>query len=186
VLFSAGNLLLSGAFVLQPLVVRFGLAPSWTAMGMTYATALALITSALSAGGVVGGAVVSATGGLKSGRMAGVVAGFIAQGIALAIFGLSPQLYLSAASTFAIGLLSPFVQSHSQAIWQTLTPTALQGRVFAVRRAAVQALSPIGIALGGALSAAVAAGPVVAGAGVLLVLFGSTQAFNRTLMRASA
>lgn len=184
--FAVSNLLLPGAFVLQPVIVRFQLARSWTALGLSYAGALAVVTSALSAGAVAGGALVSVTGGLKSGRMLAIVVGLLVQGVALAAFGAATNIYVAAGLMLLLGALAPGVNAHSQAVWQTLTPKALQGRVFAVRRVAASGLSPVGIALGGALSAMLAAGPVVVGMGVVLAVFAAAQLLNPALLRADA
>jgi len=43
------------------------------------------------------------------------------------------MLYLAAAMYFIMDGMTPFMNAHSQAIWQTQTPRELQGRVFAVR-----------------------------------------------------
>jgi DHA3 family macrolide efflux protein-like MFS transporter len=72
----------------------------------------------------------------------------------------------------------PFANSHSQSIWQTVTPREMQGRVFAVRRVAAQFTSPLGTALSGALGA-VGPGLAVAATGVVATAISLLQFLNR-------
>jgi len=86
-----------GALVLQPLIVKFQLAADWSARGFTMESALALLATVGSVGGVLGGFAVTAWGGLKRRRVYGVLVALIFSGLAQVVFGLSHWLFLAAA-----------------------------------------------------------------------------------------
>ncbi|HJW83304.1 MAG TPA: MFS transporter, partial [Anaerolineae bacterium] len=169
--------------VLQPLILKFNLATDWTARGFTFETALALLASVGSIGGVVGGVLISAWGGLKTKRVYGVVVALIVTGVAQVVYGLSGLLYLTAAMAFVDAALIPIMNSHSQAIWQTQTPRELQGRVFSVRRLIAQFTWPLSTALAGWAGGVFDPGLAVAVLGALLAAFCVGQLFNPYLMR---
>jgi MFS family permease len=169
--------------VLLPLVVRDNLAADWAAQGFTFETALALVSSALSIGGVVGGVLISAWGGLKGRRIYGVLVPMIVGGVGQAALGLSPLLLLTAAMGFLTTMMVPLLNAHSQSIWQTQTPKEMQGRVFSVRRVIAQCTFPVGTLLAGVTGGVFNPGHVIAAAGVLLAVFCTLQLFNPALLR---
>lgn len=181
--FTVANFVGAPILVFQPLLVKFNLAPDWSARGFTFESALALVTTVLSLGGVAGGFFISAWGGLKSKRVYGVVVPMIVGGIVQVIFGLSPLLYLTAAMAFFRSAMSPILNAHSQAIWQAQTPHELQGRVFAVRRLIAQFTFPLGTALGGWAAGVFDVGWVTAALAALLIVFCVAQLFNPYLLR---
>ncbi len=69
--FAVANLISGSIGVFTPLLIKFNLAPDWTAHNFTLETALALLGTAASLGGVVGGVAVTAWGGLKKRRVYG-------------------------------------------------------------------------------------------------------------------
>jgi hypothetical protein len=77
----------------------------------------------------------------------------------------------------------PFMNAHSQTIWQTQTPRELQGRVFSVRRVIAQFTWPLSTALAGVAGGLFNPGLVIAVLGGVLVVFCVAQLFNPTLMR---
>jgi MFS family permease len=181
--FTVANFVGGPLGVFFPLLVKFNLAADWTAQGFTFETALALLSSAFSVGGVVGGFLISAWGGLKNRRVIGVLIPMIIGGLAQVAFGLSPWLYLSAITAGFISGMVPFMNAHSQTIWQTQTPRELQGRVFSVRRVIAQFTWPLSTALAGVAGGLFNPGLVVAVLGGVLVVFCVAQLFNPTLMR---
>ncbi len=181
--FTVANFVAAPVGVFQPLLVKFNLAPDWSARSFTFESALALVTTVFSLGGAVGGFFISAWGGLKSKRVYGVVVPMIVGGIVQMVFGLSPLLYLTAAMAFFRSAMSPISNAHSQAIWQAQTPHELQGRVFAVRRLIAQFTFPLGTALGGWAAGVFDVGWVTAALGALLVVFCLAQLFNPYLLR---
>ena len=181
--FTLANFASSPLEVFQPLLVKFNLAPDWSARGLTYEAALALLVSVGSVGGVLGGVLISLWGGLRRRRVYGVVVAILAAGLVQIAFGLSGSLYASAALLFVFHGLIPVMNSHSQTIWQTQTPRELQGRVFAVRRLIAQFTWPLATALAGWVGGALDPGLVLAFLGLTLSAFCVAQLFNRQLLR---
>jgi MFS transporter, DHA3 family, macrolide efflux protein len=173
----------AGAFVLQPMLVKFNLAPDWGMLGYTLETALALLATVASIGGLVGGIIISTWGGLKKHRIFGVLLPILALSLIMIIYGLSPLLYLTAAAAFFIDGLIPIMDSHSQAIWQAQTPHELQGRVFSVRRLIARFSAPLGVAVAGALGGVINPGWVFAGLGLFGALFSIAMLFNPQILK---
>ena len=181
--FTVTNFACTPLGVLQPLLVKFNLAADWSARGFTFETALALLGTAMGVGGVLGGFLISAWGGLETRRVYGVVVPMIVAAIGQIVFGLSPLLYLSAAMIFVMDGMGPFMNAHSQAIWQTQTPRELQGRVFAVRTMIAWVTIPLSTVLAGWAGGVFNPGTVLAVLGGLWALFCVAQLFNPTLRR---
>jgi DHA3 family macrolide efflux protein-like MFS transporter len=176
--FTIANLCFSPLMIFVPLVVKFGQAGDWSARGMTFESALALMTGAIGLGGVAGGIAISVWGGLRRRRVLGVVAPMIFAGLMQLIFGLSPRYDLAVAAAFLIALTGPAMNAHSQAIWQAQTPRELQGRVFAVRRLIGQCTAPLGTLMAGVIGGLFNPGHALAALGLLLALFCTAQLFN--------
>jgi len=166
-----------------PLLLKFNLAASWEPLGFSFETALATIGTIGGIGGVIGGVLVSVWGGLKGRKVFGVVVPILLAGCVQIAYGLSGTLYLTAAMNFLLLSLIPIMNSHSQTIWQTQVPRELQGRVFAVRRVIAQASSPIGLFLAGLAGAQLNPGWIIAGLGVLIVVFAAFQLLNPYLLK---
>jgi MFS family permease len=181
--FTVINFVTSPLGVFQPLMIKFNLANDWPQYGLTIETALALLVTAGSIGGVIGGVIISAWGGLKARRVYGVIVPMLISGVAIIIFGLSPWIYLTAAMIFVGQGLVPFMNAHSQAIWQTQTPRELQGRVFAVRRVIAQFTWPLSTAMAGVVGGLFNPGMVMAVLGAILLVFCIGQLFNPYLLR---
>jgi DHA3 family macrolide efflux protein-like MFS transporter len=181
--FTVANFVLAPLAVFVNLLIKFNLAADWSARGFTLESALALITSIGAVGGVVGGFFITSWGGLKRRRVYGVVVPIMLAGLAQMVVGLSGWLYLTAAMMFLLDLLSPILNSHSQAIWQVQTPHELQGRVFSVRRVIAQFSWPLSTAMAGLLGGVFDPGHVVTVLGAILALFCLAQLFNPYLLR---
>jgi MFS family permease len=181
--FTLANFVGGTSSVITPLLVRFNLAPDWTARGFSYETALALIGTLSGVGGVAGGLLLIAWGGLKRKRVYGILIPMGVTGIANLVFGLTPLLYVAAAAALTFSIMSPLLNAHSQTIWQMQTPRELQGRVFSVRRLIAQCTLPFGALTAGTLAAAFDPGHVLAVLGLLLAVFCSAQLFNPYLLR---
>ena len=181
--FAVANLTGTPVVILLPLLVKFTLAADWLARGFSYESALATLSTALGVGGVAGGIVVSAWGGLKARRVYGVVVPMLVGGVATVALGLSPLLPLSVAMLFIFAFATPFLNVHSQTIWQTQTPRAIQGRVFAVRRLIAQCTLPLASVVAGVFGGLFGAGAVIAACGAIIALFCLAQLFNRVLLR---
>lgn len=173
----------AGALVLQPLIVKFQLAGDWGARGLTFESAMAMLATAGSIGGVVGGVAVSAWGGLKQKRVYGVLVALIFAGLAQIVYGLSGLIFVSAAAAFVMQGLIPVMNSHSQTIWQTQTPRDMQGRVFSVRRLIAQFSWPTSTFLMGAFASLFDPGIIIAVLGSILTVWCVIGLFNPFLMR---
>ncbi|MFL5731611.1 MAG: MFS transporter [Chloroflexia bacterium] len=168
---------------IQPLLIKFSLAPDWQARNMEFAGALAVLESVGALGGLVGGVLISVWGGLKKNRILGVIVPMIVVGLTTIVYGLSPYLFLTAAMGFIIVGMTPLMNAHSQAIWQTQTPRELQGRVFSVRRVIAQITWPLGTIVAGVVGGVFDPGMVMAVLGVALTVFCVAQLFNPYLRR---
>ncbi|MBI5051685.1 MAG: MFS transporter [Chloroflexi bacterium] len=173
----------AGAFVLMPLIVKFQLEADRMARGFSIEAALALLNTAGSVGGVIGGVAISMWGGLKKNRVYGVLTPMIFAGIALMVTGASPWLFLTAAAlAFSQGLV-PFMNAHSQTIWQTQVPRELQGRVFSVRRLIAQFSWPASTLIMGALASRFEPGLLVMALGLIFALAAASGLINPYLRR---
>lgn len=173
----------AGAFVLMPLIVKFQLEADRMARGFSIEAALALLNTAGSVGGVIGGVAISMWGGLKKNRVYGVLTPMIFAGIALMVTGASPWLFLTAAAlAFSQGLV-PFMNAHSQAIWQTQVPRELQGRVFSVRRLIAQFSWPASTLIMGALASRFEPGLLVMALGLIFAVAAASGLINPYLRR---
>lgn len=181
--FAVANLVIAFNIIQRPLMVKFNLADDWGPKGYTFETALALLSSVGSIGGIAGGFIISAWGGLRTRRVFGVLVPMFILGIAQIVYGFSPLLYLTAAAAALWSSMIPILNAHSQSIWQSVTPRELQGRVFAVRRVIAQVSIPIGTLLGGSAGGFFDPGISMAIAGTILGVFTITQLFNPTLLR---
>jgi DHA3 family macrolide efflux protein-like MFS transporter len=182
-LFAAANLAGAPTGIVVPLLVKFNIEPDWAARGYTFETALALLAVASGVGGVIGGLIVSTWGGLKRNRVYGVLAPMLVAGVFQIVYGLSPLLLLSVAAASLGAAMHPFLNAHSQSIWQSHTPRELQGRVFSIRRLIAWTILPISTAATGALAGVLDPGYVFASLGMIWALFCATQLFNPYLRR---
>ena len=181
--FTLANFVGGTGSVITPLLVKFNLAADWTARGLRYEAALALVGTLSGIGGVTDGVLVSTWGGLKRRRIYGVLIPMLLTGIANIVFGLTPLLFVAAAAALTFSVMSTLLNAHSQTIWQTQTPRELQGRVFSVRRLIAQCTLPVGAISAGSLAGHLDPGHVLAALGALLVLFCAAQLFNPYLLR---
>jgi MFS family permease len=94
---------------------------------------LGVLLSVAGAGMLAGGVAISAWGGPR--RRIYAVLGFeIAMGLCIALAGLRPSALLIGVGSFLAATCLPIVTGANQAIWQSIVPPDVQGRVFAVRR----------------------------------------------------
>ncbi len=110
---------------------------------------LGSVMSVLGIGGLVGGITMAVWGGPKK-KIRGLLGGMILAGFGgLAAFPASPIAW--ALGGFLFLFLGPIVNGCSQAIWQSKTAPAVQGRVFAARRFIAQISGTFGLLLVGPL-----------------------------------
>ncbi len=181
--FAVVNLLSSPVGVFQRLLLKFNLAADWTAQGMSFEAALALMATIGSVGGLAGGVLISVWGGLKKRRVYGVIIPIMISGSATLGLGLSTGIYMAAVMALTSNAMMPIMNAHSQTIWQTQTPRELQGRVFSVRRVIAQFTAPMGVALAGIIGGQFDPAAVIAVSGALLLIFSTVQLFNPYMKR---
>jgi DHA3 family macrolide efflux protein-like MFS transporter len=181
--FAMANLIGGTIGVFIPLLIKFNLSADWAAHGFSLESALAFLGTAGSLGGVLGGVVISTWGGLKKRRVYGVLGSLLFGAAMTMLVGLSTTFFLSGVLFFLGEMTIPLANAHSQAIWQTQTPNELQGRVFAVRRVIAQFTWPLSTAMAGVLAGAFNPGYVLAGLGLVEVIFMVYQFFNPVMLR---
>lgn len=139
--FAGINLLIPmGLVLVTPLVLSF-----------TDAADLGMVLGISSAGMVAGSLAMTAWGGPRR-RMTGVLGFAPLFAVGLAVAGLRPSVPLIAAGMFTVFLVVPVVNGCSQALWQSKVEPAVQGRVFAMRRAVAQVTGPVAYLLAGPLA----------------------------------
>lgn len=115
-------------------------------------SALGIVLSVFSIGGVVGGLIVSAWGGFKK-KIRGMLLGWMVYAVfGLFIFGLGRNLYVWLPSAFLALMTFPLTQSASNAIWQAKVAQDVQGRVFSARRMIAWLTDPIMPLVAGAMA----------------------------------
>jgi hypothetical protein len=115
------------------------------------AAAAGAVSSAVGFGMLVGSLGMSVWGGPRR-RMHGIYVFTLVQGAALILAGWRPNLTLVTAAFFLFAVSLPLADSCGQVLWQSKTPVAMQGRIFAFRRFSMQVVAPLGILLAGPLA----------------------------------
>jgi MFS family permease len=134
------NLAMLNALV-RPLVLSF-----------STPAALGSVLSAGGAGLLAGGLAVSAWGGPRR-RIHGIVAGSVAIGLCMAAAGARASVLLVGGSLFAAYAALAVTSACFDPIWQSKTPIAVQGRVFAIRVMIRRSCMPLAYLLAGPLTA---------------------------------
>jgi len=165
--------------LLQPLLVKFNLSSA----GLRFESTLALVQGLAAAGGVAGGLLMSAWGGARRRKVLVLLLVIALEGLAVLVFGASSHLLLACAASFVWGMATPFNNAQEMALWQTLIPPGLQGRVLSARIAVTQLCGSLGVLGAGSLAALVPPGWVAMGMGGFLLLFALSQLLNRPLLR---
>lgn len=102
--------------------------------------------------GLLGGSILmSAWAGPKR-RIYGVYIFALVHGLALVIAGARPSILIMAAGLFLWTFSMPLVNGYMRVIYQTKTPSDMQGRVFATASMFVQATAPIALIISGPLA----------------------------------
>jgi MFS transporter, DHA3 family, macrolide efflux protein len=103
-------------------------------------------------GGILGGVLISTWGGPKR-RIHGIVIGWsLACGLGLMLMGAGGTLGIWSAASFCFAFCVAIVNSSEQAIWQTKTAPAVQGKVAATRLLLIQAPFLVAMPLAGWLA----------------------------------
>lgn len=112
---------------------------------------LGIVSSITAIGGVAGGLAMSIWGGPQR-RIHGVFGGLILANLGRAAMGLGQEVYVWSMAGFFVMFFIAVCNSSNQALWQSKTPTDVQGRVFAARRVTGQLSFPLAGLIAGPLS----------------------------------
>lgn len=123
------------------------------------------------AGTLLGSLAVSVWGGPKH-RIKGLMWSLVAIGLLVAATGMRAHVWAIAVPVALVMTIVPIANTCSQVLWQTKVPPALQGRVFAIRRAIANAISPMAILVAGPLADGLFE-PILAPGGALASTVGS-------------
>lgn len=107
--------------------------------------------SIVGVGFLAGSLLIAAWGGPRN-RVLGIVAAGLLCSISITSIGLRPYLPLVIAGAFGMQFFIPTMNACTQSIWQSKTPIAIQGRVFAARRLIVLSMMPAGYLVAGPLA----------------------------------
>jgi MFS family permease len=143
--------------------------PMILAMGASTRT-LAIILSVGSIGSAVGTASLAAWGGPR-GRIFFLLGAGSILGVGIMIAGLSTNSAWTAFGFLLFSVAGPLGGSCSQAVWQSKTDPAFQGRVSSLERMITQSTLPIACLVGGSLADKVFS-PMLAPGGLLAAILG--------------
>jgi DHA3 family macrolide efflux protein-like MFS transporter len=139
------NLTVTPAFSLLPILVtrHFG----------HQATHLGWMNSAAGIGMVLGGLVLSAWGGFRR-RIVTTLLGTIGLGIGTLLIGVSPAnaFWMALGAMVLVGVMGPLSDGPIAALFQSVVPADMQGRVFTVLGSVSMAMTPLGMAIAGPLA----------------------------------
>ncbi len=146
---------LSGLLVLAPFIV---FTEGWVVVLFQLfmlhhvdAAQMGLVLSLGGTGMVVGGVIMGVWGGPRR-QVYCVLGAILVQSILVGALALTkPGFWLGTTAAFLYFLTIPFLSGSNQAIWQTVTPSALQGRMFALRRATESVATPASMLTAGVL-----------------------------------
>lgn len=122
--------------------------------------------------GLLGGSILMSTWAGPKRRIYGVYIFAIVHGLALIIAGARPSIFIMAAGLFLWTFSMPLLNGYMRVIYQTKTPSDMQGRVFATASMFVQATAPIALIMSGPLADHVFT-PMLSESGILAGSVGS-------------
>jgi predicted MFS family arabinose efflux permease len=161
--FLAGNLIGSAAFVLLPALILSRTGNNEITLGT--------VQSALGIGGVIGGVLLSTWGGTQRRIHTLLISWTLAGLLGEVLMGLGQTPFIWGMSAFFTGFFIPFINGSNQAIWQAKVAPDVQGRVFAARRLIAQIAFPLSMLLAGPLADHMFE-PAMQSSGALAPIFG--------------
>jgi len=111
---------------------------------------LGIVQSSFGVGGMLGGLLMTLWGGAKK-KIYSLLIGIMLTGFGSIMLGLSKTPVFMVISVIIIAITMIVSNSSSQAIWQSIVPTDLLGRVFSARRFMAQFIGIIPMAISGPL-----------------------------------
>lgn len=109
---------------------------------------LGIVQSSFGAAGIIGGIIMTIWGGTKK-KVDSLFGGIIISSFGIILLGVSHTVLLVVIAVIVMSITNIIINASSQAIWQSIIPLKLQGRVFAARRFIAQFISVIPMALSG-------------------------------------
>lgn len=180
--FAIVNLASAPVNVLLPLFVKENLMESAQAHGLDFTGVFGLVATVFGIGGIAGGLAVSASGGFRRKRIRGVLFPLILSQTAMVLLGLTRNVFLALGLVAMMSICGPVANAHSTAIWQAITPKAMQGRVFSIRTLIAQFTWPLSAAVAGWAGARFRTGAVMSVLGALSLANCILQLGNRAVM----
>ena len=169
------NFVLIPSFALTPLLVLLHFSGG--------AFELAWIESMMGIGMVLGGITLSVWGGFKRRMITGITAILIASAsIVLVGFAPSNLIQMAIVGIFLAGMMIPLASGSIMAVVQSIVPPNIQGRVFTVLISIGPVMTPIGLAVAGAIGETFGIQVWYLLGGILLALFGIIGGTNRSIM----
>ena len=163
---TVSNMLGRAAAALTPLVVlhHFG----GGALGLGW------IQASVGIGAVLGGVILGFWGGFDR-RIVTAMVALAVDGIALLVFGLSPAtaFWLAVAAIFVSGLSESILVGANGALFQSIVPPEMQGRVFSLLISVSQVATPLGLAIAGPVSDLTSAQSWYVIAGIAMLIMGA-------------
>lgn len=144
---------------------------------------LAWIQSASGLGLAIGGLTLGLWGGFKR-RIVTVLSGIGLMGACLAAFGSLPRgaAFFALIPIFVAGLAASMAVGSFQAIQQAIVPPGMQGRVFAISRSGIDAMSPLGMVMAGPIADGLGIRHWYLAAGAVMAIMAGAAFFLPTLM----
>ena len=173
-LYAVTNFMLAPTSVLIPVMARDVL--------LSGSQGLGFLTSALAGGALAGGAL---TWLLKRVKRHGVGIGFAfaVLGVALAAFGLAPNLWMAVIAIGVVGVAAAVLNVFESVVLQLHVPDAMRGRTFAAVHALTQSLRPLALAAVGGLLMILTAPFVLVGCGLAVSASGLAALGVRRMRR---
>ncbi|MFW9842152.1 MAG: MFS transporter [Candidatus Thorarchaeota archaeon] len=169
------NFVLVPSFALTPLLVLLHFSGG--------AFELAWIESMMGIGMVLGGVTLGVWGGFKR-RMLTAVVALLFGSASIVLVGLAPSnmIQIAIVGMFVAGMMIPLASGSIMAVVQSIVPPAIQGRVFTVLISLGPAMTPIGLAIAGAIGEAFGLQAWYLIGGILLAIVGIFGGMNRSIM----
>ncbi|MFW9794814.1 MAG: MFS transporter, partial [Candidatus Thorarchaeota archaeon] len=144
---------------------------------------LALIESMMGFGMVLGGITLGVWGGFKR-RMLTALVAILVGSVSIALVGLAPSsmIQIAVVGMFIAGMMIPLASGSIMAVVQSIVPPNIQGRVFTVLISLGPAMTPIGLAIAGAIGEAFGIQAWYLLGGILLTIVGIFGVMNRSIM----
>ncbi|MHA1948364.1 MAG: MFS transporter [Candidatus Thorarchaeota archaeon] len=169
------NFVLIPTFALTPLLVLLHFSGG--------AFELAWIESMMGIGMILGGITLGVWGGFKKRMVTSLVAILVAAA-SIFVVGLAPGnlIQLAIVGMFVAGMMIPLASGSIMAVVQSIVPPKIQGRVFTVLISLGPVMTPVGLAIAGAVGEAFGIQAWYLLGGIILAIIGIFGGMNKSIM----